>query len=187
MSFRSLRHGVCRVRSGAIVIAVSSMLAVCAAGLLAPAAGFGSASVTSCTSTQLTFKFVSFKRASGHGYWQFAFKNLGSKCSIKGFPAVYALNASGGMIFPQPTIKNQGSAATVILAKGKSAYFTLSYTQAGTCTKKLAIDALRIIPPDAVAGPVFNLVPADHGPISACIGSLHVSPYGSKQAAETKS
>jgi Protein of unknown function (DUF4232) len=165
-----------RSRSRASLLAVSSLLAI--TGLLAtPSAGFG-ATVPHCFSSQLALKFVSFQAATGHRFWQLAFKNVGAKCTLRGFPRVVLLNSAGHVI--HVTVKHEaGPVPTVTVRHGKRGHFTFTYADGAFCGGHFHASRLRIFPPKDTGGFVFNPVPANHAPIFICTGSQRVSPVRS--------
>jgi hypothetical protein len=169
------RRGASRLRSGVLVFAVGSIVAVGAAGLGLPSVGSGSPVVPRCLSSQLDLKFVSFHGATGHRFWQLAFKNLASSCSLHGFPRVVLLNSAGHVI--SAAVKHEaGPVPTVIVAHGKRGNFTFSYLDGGFCTHHFLANRLRIFRPNDAGGFLFNPVPANHGQIDVCIASEQVSP-----------
>jgi hypothetical protein len=172
---------MCRPRGGGgfwlrlAGVAVSSVLAFGAAGLLAPSAGLGSPVAPRCSSSHLALRFVSFQGATGHRFWQFAFKNLSSKCSFHGFPRVVLLSSAGHVI--PATVKHEtGSVTNVIVAHGKVGNFTFSYLDGGFCSHHFLASRLRIFPPKETRPFLFNPAPRNHGRIEICVGSERVSP-----------
>jgi hypothetical protein len=110
------------VRSRARVLAIGCLVALGAWAFAAPSAGLSSPPVPRCVSSQLTLKFVSFQGATGHRFWQLAFKNLGSTCSMHGFPRVVLLNGAGHVI--PATVKHEaGTVPTVSVAHGNRGHF----------------------------------------------------------------
>jgi hypothetical protein len=170
------RHGD-RKGARASLWAASSVIAVAAVFAL-PSVGFG-APAPHCSSSQLQLKFVSFQGATGHRFWQLAFKNVGSKCKLHGFPRVVLLNSAGHAI--HATIKHEtGPVPTVTVSHGKRAHFTFTYADGGFCNKHFHASRLRIFPPGGTGGFLFNPVPANHGTIFICTGSEQVSPVRAK-------
>jgi Protein of unknown function (DUF4232) len=146
-----------------------------AVGLVAPSAGAGASTPSRCKTSQLALKLVSFQGATGHRFWQLAFVNNGPRCSIKGFPRVVLLDNNGHEI--AATIKHEsGPVPTVVIASGKRGHFTFSYAAAGFCSHHFLASRLRIFPPKASRGLLFNPIPANHGRIGICTGSEQVSP-----------
>jgi hypothetical protein len=145
---------------------------VLALGVTAPAAA---AAPPHCASSQLSLKFVSFQGATGHRFWQLAFKNLGSKCSLRGFPRVRLLDSHGHRI--HTTIKHEtGPVPTVVVRHGRRAHFTFSYTDGAFCSKHFHAYRIKVFPPKNSGGFIFNPVPKNFGPIFVCRGSARVSP-----------
>jgi hypothetical protein len=142
------------------------------------AVGFG-APPPHCSSSPLGLTFVSFQGATGHRFWQLAFKNAGSKCTLRGFPRVVLLNSVGHVI--NVTVKHEtGPVPTVVVPHGKRAHFTFTYLDGAFCSQNFHASRLRIFPPKDTGGFVFNPLPANHGPIFICTGSQRVSPVRSK-------
>jgi Protein of unknown function (DUF4232) len=148
--------------------------AVGAAALAAPAPGSGAAS-PNCVSSQLSLQFVDFQGASGHRFWQLAFKNLASTCTLRGFPRVQLLDANGHVI--RVTVKHEtGPVPTVLVAHGKRAHFTFTYLDGAFCTNHFYASRIKAFPPNDTRGFLFNPVPANRGPIFICSGTEQVSP-----------
>jgi hypothetical protein len=157
------------------VVAITSVLALGAWSVAGPAVGFSSPSVTKCLSPQLALKFVSFQGATGHRFWQLAFKNLASTCSLHGFPRVVLLNGAGHVI-PTTVTHEAGPVPTVTVMHGNRGHFTFSYTDGGFCSHHFLAARMKLFPPSEPGGFVFNPVPANHGQINVCTGSEKVSP-----------
>jgi len=165
------RKGAIRARSLALPLIAAGAVALCAP---LPALG---ATPPKCFSSQLVLKFVSFQGATGHRFWQLAFKNVGPVCSMHGFPTVKLLNH--GHVIPATIQHETGPVHTVIVAHGKRGHFTFAYVDGGFCTQHFTATRLRIRPPHDLAPFVFNPVPKNGGPISVCKGSERVSPVRS--------
>jgi hypothetical protein len=155
--------------------AIASALVFVGGAFAAAPVGAGAATPPHCRSSQLTLKFVSFQGATGHRFWQLAFKNTGSKCSFHGFPSVALLNSSGHVI-NDPVKHEPGTVPTVTVAPGKLGHFTVKYLDGGFCSHSYTATRMRISPPSSSGTFTFNPVPQNHGPISVCKGSAQVSP-----------
>lgn len=168
------RHSVV-LRRSRVLLGVTTAVALGAISLAAPSVGLGSGGLSRCFSSQLKLKLVSFQGATGHRFWQLAFKNVGSKCRLHGFPRVTLLNSAGHTI--SATIKHEtGPVPTIIVGHGERGNFTFSYTAGGFCSNHFFASRLKVYPPRNAGGFVFNPVPANHGPIDVCVGSEEVSP-----------
>jgi hypothetical protein len=169
-SLRSCR----RLLSVAVVIA-------CTAALAAPAAGVGASSTPRCNSLQLELKFVGFQGATGHRYWQFAFKNKGGTCSLRGFARVQLLASDGHVITSAFHHETAFPVTTVIVAHGKRAFVAYTYLDGGFCSSgQLYAPKARVFPPGGATGFVFNMAPGNMGAPYLCPGSEDVFPVTAK-------
>jgi Protein of unknown function (DUF4232) len=151
-----------------------------AAALLAPASSLG-VTAPHCTSSQLSLKFVSFQGATGHRFWQFALKNSGAKCSLKGFSGVQLLASNGHVITSAFMHETGFPVKTVTVAHGKRAFVAITYLDGGFCsTGHFHAPKVKILPPGNAGGFVFNMVPKNMGPPFVCAGSEGVYPVTSK-------
>ncbi len=165
-------------RARMVALAAGALLTTGVIGLLAPSPGSGAPVPARCKTAQLSIKLVSFQAATGHRFWQLAFSNNGSKCSLHGYPSVTLLNSAGHKI--AATIKHEpGSVSTVVIAHGKRGHFTFSYADAGFCSQHFSAARMRLFPPGASRGLLFNPVRANHGQIGICTNSELVSPVRS--------
>jgi uncharacterized protein DUF4232 len=154
-----------------------AILATAAFGVVA-VPGADAIAAPKCASSHLTLQFVSFQGATGHRFWQLAFKNLGSTCSLRGFPRIQLLDA-GGHVIPAVVKHEPGPVSTVRVGHGKRAHFTFTYTDGAFCNSHFHASRIKSFPPHNAAGFVFNPVPKNHGPIFVCKGSERVSPVRS--------
>ena len=72
-------------------------------------------------------RVVSFEGASGHRFWQLAFRNLGATCSLHGFSRVLLLAHSGRSITDGFKRETGFAQSTVTLERGKSAFVAFTY------------------------------------------------------------
>lgn len=155
-------------------------LAACAAGFAFPAAGLG-ASAPQCKSSQLTLRFVGFQGATGHRYWQMAFVNHGSTCSLRGFARVQLLAANGHVITSAFHHEKRFPVATVVVAHGKRAFVAYTYVDGGFCNSgQFYAPKAKLFPPGTGAGFVFDMVRANNGAPYLCPGSEGVFPVTSQ-------
>jgi len=182
MRFGYLRRGFSIMRRGVAVCAAGAALATMAVGLLAPAAGSAHAAVPTCSASKLKLTLVSFQGATGHRFWQFAFKNTGSKtCTLKGYPGAKLLK-SGSYVLGTTVKHAPGTVATVTVPRGKLANFTFSYLDGGFCSVHVSATLLQFTAPGQGTKFNYNPVPANHGPISVCVGSAEITPLSAHAA-----
>ena len=157
-----------------------AVVGACGAALALPAAG-PAASAPRCRSAQLELKFVGFQGATGHRYWQFAFKNKGRTCSLRGFARVQLL-ASGGHVITSAFHHETGFPVTaVVLAHGKRAFVAYTYLDGGFCSSgQFYAPKARLFPPGGATGFVFNMAPKNMGAPYVCPGSEGVFPVTAK-------
>lgn len=161
-------------------LAIVAAIAVVAAGLAGPSAGLGVAA-PKCFSSQLTLKFVSFQGATGGRFWEMAFKNTSTTCTLRGFPKVKLLDKHGHAIHRSVGHWTLVPVKTVTLGKNKRAFFVFRYTDGGFCPG-MSFNAARFefTPPSRHAGFVYNPVPKNHGVPSLCTGSARVTAVSAK-------
>ena len=161
-----------RHRLGLLVVA-----GACAAALTLPASGDG-AGISNCTAGQLTMRVVSFEGASGHRFWQLAFRNLGATCSLHGFARVVLLARNGRPITEGFKRETGFPQRTVILERGKSAFVAFTYAAGGFCTTgRFRAFRVSIFLPGAVGRFLLDPLPRNNGsPIFLCAGSERIYP-----------
>ncbi len=170
----------CVRKSWALVVAGVSAVAF-AAGCVAPSAGLG-AGPPKCFSSQLLLKFVSFEGATGARFWQMAFENVSSPCTLRGFPAVQLLDRHGHVIHKSIGHWNLVPVKTVTLGMNKRAFFAFRYTDGGFCPgRSFRAYRFKFAPPQRNAAFVFNPIPKNHGVPSLCTGSMRVTAVSSKK------
>ncbi len=148
----------------------------CAAALALPASGAGAAT-PNCTPGQLSMRVVSFEGASGHRFWQLAFRNLGATCSVRGFARVVLLAHNGHPITDGFKRETGFPQSTVTLERGKSAFVAFTYRAGGFCsTRSFRAFRVRIFLPGAAGGFVLNPMPRTNGPIFLCARSERIYP-----------
>lgn len=160
---------------------LAAVACVCAGALGAPAAGLGAPSAPSCRSSQLRLKFVGFQGATGHRYWQMAFQNQGSTCSLRGFSRVQLVASDGHVITSAFHHETAFPVKTVVVRHGKRAFVAYTYVDGGFCNSgQFHAPKARLFPPGATGGFVFNMVPRNGGPPYVCPGSEGVFPVTSQ-------
>jgi len=167
------------VRSRLVSLVV---LVACAAALALPASGAGAVSAPPhCKSSQLTLKFVGFQGATGHRYWQLAFKNKGGTCSLRGFARVQLLAANGHVITSDFRHEKSFPVATVVVAHGKRGFVAYTYVEAGFCNSgQFYAPKAKVFPPGNGTGFVFDMVRGNDGAPYLCPGSEGVFPVTAK-------
>lgn len=105
-----------------------------------------------CATADLTLSLGNVSGAAGTQHQSLALKNTSNRsCSLFGYPGASLLDANGS-ILGQPAQRDAARAPRVLtLTPGQSAYFTLSFPNAGNfepgkCTANAS--TLRIFPPD---------------------------------------
>jgi hypothetical protein len=148
----------------------------CAAVLVLPASGLGAA-VPVCRSPQLRMRVVSFEGALGHQFWQLAFRNIGTTCSLQGFSRVVLL-AHDGTPFPDDFKRETGFPQyAVTMEPGRSAFVAFSYADGGLCAAgSVYAFRVKIFLPGTGGGFLLNPVPRNAGPIVLCEGSERIYP-----------
>ena len=109
-----------------------------------------------CASSQLSVEFRGLSAASGRAYQDFAFINHGPLCSLRGWPTLSFLDASGAALSVRAPSRTSEPLRTVILTEGGRAYFTFRYVNEGFCSPRVAVSAVRFTPPDNQHGLVVN-------------------------------
>jgi hypothetical protein len=162
-------------------IATVAVIAVVLAALAAPSAGLG-AEPPKCVGSQLTLTFVSFQGATGGRFWEMAFKNKSTTCTLRGFPTVKLLEKHRHAIHKSVGHWTVAPVKTVTLARNKLAFFVFRYTDGGFCPGR-GFDAARFefIPPNGHADFVYNPVSKNHGVPSLCTASSRVTAVSAKQ------
>ena len=72
-------------------------------------------------------RVASFEGASGHRFWQLAFRNLGATCSLHGFSRVVLLARNGRPITEGFRRETGFPQRTVVLEARKSAFVAFTY------------------------------------------------------------
>jgi Protein of unknown function (DUF4232) len=157
-----------------------AVVGACGAALGLPAAGLGT-SAPRCNSSQLALKFVGFQGATGHRYWQFAFKNKGRACSLRGYARVQLLGSGGHVITSAFHHETGFPVRTVVVAHGERAFVAYTYLDGGFCSSgQFYAPKARVFPPGGATGFVFNMAPKNMGAPYLCPGSEGVFPVTAK-------
>jgi hypothetical protein len=126
-------------------------------------------------------RVVSFEGASGHQFWQLAFRNLGTTCSLHGFSRVVLLGESRHPITEGFKRETGFPQRVVTLRPGKSAFVAFTYLDGGLCgTGGFRAFKVRIFLPGAAGGFLLNPVPRNQGPIFLCPRSERIYPVTSE-------
>jgi hypothetical protein len=159
--------------AGAFAVAGLVVLVLAAAPWRARAA----VPAPTCSPGQLHLKFIDFQGATGHRFWDFAFKNTGSKCTVKGYPKVVLLDSHGHALSAKVKHLAGSHAKAVTVGHNKRAFFTFQYADSGFCSSPPVIaHKFELSLPGAHVNTVFNPVPKNMGPASMCKGSEFVWP-----------
>ncbi|MFF7351361.1 DUF4232 domain-containing protein [Streptomyces filipinensis] len=164
-------------RRGAAAVLTAALLGVTAAGAAwsatpaAPAPARASATVRTCTVSDLYLSMGRKEGAAGSLYWAIQFTNTSTTaCALRGYPGVSALDTSHHQIGPAAT-HSGSSYGTVTLAPAHSASAIARTTNGpvgGPCLRTASY--LRIYPPGSRSA---ALVPA---PWKTCSGIFQVGP-----------
>jgi hypothetical protein len=135
-------------------------------------------SVLPCGASQLHLRFLGAQGAAGTLFYEFAFKNSGHACVIKGFPKLVLLDKHGHVVKAHVGHWTSHPVTQITIAHNKRAFFFVRYGQGGACSPSKRIGAARfkLFAPGLTPGTVFNVVPVLHGQASICRGTLQVSP-----------
>jgi hypothetical protein len=155
-----------RRRLGAILVTL--MLAAPAA---AQAATPQAQAAPPCRSTQLVTFITSSEGAAGTNYVQLTFANLGSACSLRGFPGVSAVALDGRSLGAASRVTGVAKVRTVTLAAERPGSFseaqaTLGIVDTGALPNCAPVNAvaLKVYAPNTT---VAKMVPL---PFPACKG-----------------
>jgi hypothetical protein len=125
--------------------------------------------------------FVGFQGATGHRYWQLAWRNVGHACSLRGFSRVQLLAPDGHVITSAFRHETGFPVTTVVVGHDKRAFVAYTYVDGGFCNSgQFHAPKARVFPPGDAGGFVFNMVPKNMGPPYLCPGSEGVFPVTSK-------
>jgi hypothetical protein len=161
-----------RVRLRGIRYSVGVALIALAA--LSPASSAG-AGTPQCVSSQLRLKEVSFQGATGKRVWDFAFKNTGSKCTLRGYPGVGLLGKHGNVVRTAKRVP--ATVKTIAIAHNKQAFFRFVYEDGGFCPgKSYKAYRFQFIAPNLTHRFSYNPTALNHGVVSACKGSEQIKP-----------
>jgi hypothetical protein len=153
---------------------------VCAVMLALPTSGLGTGA-PNCRSAQLRMRVVSFEGASGRQFWQLAFRNLGTTCSLQGFSSVVLLAHDGQPITEGFRRETGFPQSVVTLGPGQSAFVAFTYANGGFCNAgTLYVFKVKIFPPGDGGGFLLNPVPRNMGPIVVCARSERIYPVTSR-------
>ncbi len=166
-----------RVRPRGIVIGVG--VALIALVVLGPTTGPAAAATPRCTSSQLELREVLFQGATGKRIWDFAFKNTGSKCTLRGYPGAGLLDKHGHVLATAKRVT--ATVKTITIAHNKRAFFRFVYTDGGFCPgSNYKAYRFQFIPPNLTHKFVFNPTALNHGVVSVCKKSEQIKPVTAK-------
>jgi hypothetical protein len=148
-------------------------VAVAAAAVLsagACAAGSGATATTPCSSAQLVVWLdTQSDHAAGSAYYRLRFTNLGSTCTLRGFPGVSAVDLAGRQVGKPASRDPAVGRRLVALGRGASAKAVLRITNVHNFPRPACRPAsaagLRVYPPSQTRS---KLVPF---PFAACAGA----------------
>ncbi len=162
-----------RVRSRGIGFGVGAVLIALAA--LGPATGSVAAATPGCNSSQLELREVLFQGATGKRIWDFAFKNTGGKCTLRGYPGAGLLDKHGHLLATAKRVS--ATVKTITVAHNNRAFFRFAYTDGGFCPgSNYKAYRFQFIAPNLTHKFVFNPTALNHGVVSVCKGSEQIKP-----------
>jgi len=124
---------------------------------------------------------VSFQGATGHRYWQLAFKNMGRQCGLRGFARVQLLAQDGQVISPAFRHETAFPVTTVVVGHDRRGFVAYTYVDGGFCNSgQFDAPKARLFPPGTDGGFVFNMAPKAMGPPYVCPGTEGIFPVTSK-------
>jgi hypothetical protein len=142
---------------------------------LAPASGLGAARTPRCTSSQLQLREVSFQGATGKRIWDFAFKNTGGECTLRGYPGAGLLDRRGRLLATAQRVP--ATVKTITIAHNKRGFFRFAYTDGGFCPgRNFKAYRFQFIAPNLTHRFIFNPTALNHGLVSVCKGSEQIKP-----------
>jgi Domain of unknown function (DUF4232) len=161
------------VRSHGIVLGLSA--ALIGPAVLGPATSSGAPVTPRCTSSQLALREVLFQGATGKRIWDFAFKNAGSRCTLRGYPGAGLLDKHGRLV---ATAKRApATVKTITIAHNQRAFFRFAYTDGGFCPgSNYKAYRFQFIAPNLTQKFIFNPTALNHGVVSVCKRSEQIKP-----------
>ncbi len=155
------------------------VLAIALSGGAHAAGGPPPTGTPQCTGAQLQLKYLDSQGAAGRRYWDFAFKNTGSTCTVRGYARITLFGKHGHSVGAHVTHQPGITPMTVIVGHGKRAFFTFVYADGGFCTgvATLHVYGFKLFGPRGTHGTKFNPLPPSHGLVPwVCKGSEHMYP-----------
>jgi len=148
-------------------------LAAGAVALVATAAASGAvtrAAAPSCSTSQLVVWLdTQGDHAAGSTYYRLRFTNLGSACTLRGYPGVSAVNLSGAQLGKAASRDPAGTHRLVTLGRAVTAKAVVRITTVQnfphSACRPTAAAGLRVYPPNQTSSKVVPF------PFSACSGS----------------
>lgn len=128
-----------------------------------------------CLSSQLTLREVSFQGATGKRIWEFAFKNQGSTCTLRGYPGAGLLDKHGNLVRTAKRVP--APVKRITIAHNKRAFFGFAYEDGGFCPgHSYKAYRFQFIAPNLTHTFIYDPTALNHGVVSACRGSERVKP-----------
>jgi uncharacterized protein DUF4232 len=141
-----------RCASGLCLAAIVAVLVPTAPGAGAAGAGASSASPCKTSGTDIWFEPEIGGGTAGSTFYRFQFTNLsGHRCTLKGYPKVFAANLAGQRFGSAAAHEEAGTPHAVSLAAGASASALVRVVEAGNfsppdCQPRMAA-GFRVSPP----------------------------------------
>ena len=150
----------------------ASLIALAALG---PATDAGAAGTSRCTSSQLRLREVLFQGATGKRIWDFALQNIGSKCTLRGYPGAGLLDNHGHLLATAKHVP--ATVKTIRIAHNKRGFFRFVYEDGGFCAgSNYTAARFQFIAPNLTHKFIFNPTALNHGLVSVCKGSEQIKP-----------
>ena len=149
---------------------VAASLVVAVAVVVSAAASGGVSAAPSCSTSQLVVWLdTQGDHAAGSTYFELRFTNLGSTCTLRGYPGVSAVNLAGAQLGKAASRDPSGTHRLVTLGRGVTAKAVVRITTVQNFPRSACRPAsaagLRVYPPNQTS---WKVVPF---PFAACAGS----------------
>jgi hypothetical protein len=161
-----------RLRLSALALPLVAAGAVAPAAIAAGHPAHAAGAPPACTTSQLVPTVGSPNGAAGTIYMTLTFANVGSACTLRGFPGVQAVGRDGSSLGNAARITNGTTVKTITLNGARGGNFpvakaTLGIVDTGALNcKTAAAVALKVTPPNQTTSKTVPLpfLACSHGP-----------------------
>jgi hypothetical protein len=162
-----------RLRLGALALPLVAAGALAPVALAAGHAAHAAGAPPACTTSQLVPTVGSANGAAGTIYMTLSFANVGSACTLRGFPGVQAVARDGSSLGNAARITNGTTVKTITVKGARAGNFpvakaTLGIVDTGALPncKTTAAVALKVTPPNQTTSKTVPLafLACGHGP-----------------------